>query len=167
MIICRYRDITWVNSIYKSQSTWAHQHELLDIDGTLTLSAPGSTVLTASNLLPSTCVHSDEWTTRFDSVICPPGDDFIRATFSSYEPFQMTFQDLIATNNAGNPEHLVYGKQRSTNPAGHMLVAPAGREGAENVLNIEFEGASQVVNISYFATFIGVGVSRDSSMIIQ
>ena len=61
----------------------------------------------------------------------------------------------------------MYGKQRSTNPAGHMLVAPAGREGAENVLNIEFEGASQVVNISYFATFIGVGVSRDSSMIIQ
>ena len=134
------------------------------MDGSLTLLGPGARALTASPINPPDCTLEADWSTEYyDGVICPPGSDFVRLTMNRYLPEELAFQNFTATNDFGTTI-LEYVEKRSTNAEGHMIVFPVGSSAGNNVLNLEFENASAIVNISYHATSIGIGVSYISYM---
>ena len=115
--------------------------------------------MAASPLNPPECTVQSDWSTSdYDGVTCPPGVDFVRLTMNSYLPVEITFQNLTATNDYGS-SILQHVEKRSTNANGHMAVFPTGASGGNNVLCLAFENASAIVNISYHATMVGMGVS--------
>lgn len=128
---------------------WEFHGYIIDQDGSLIgqLDKKGWSVVTFSNLLPSSCLDFPAFSHpgKTPAKICPPSVRFHRFSFNNIHPESLDFKNFLISNSNGQA-FVPWARKRMTHPKGWMNYMPSRStydilwENAEHMTNISFTG---------------------------
>ncbi|XP_052060298.1 fibrocystin-L-like isoform X3 [Mytilus californianus] len=136
------------SSSHRVRFDWLHEGVMVDLDGTLSGQAAGSSIVPTMTHLPSSCSSiSNGFTMALPASSCPPGISFHRMSFNGISPASLKGKDVMITNQYGT-ERGYFKDKRITHKDGWVFLLIGG----ENH-KVRFENAAHVTNISYTGVF--------------
>ncbi|XP_056106662.1 fibrocystin-L-like [Rhinichthys klamathensis goyatoka] len=139
----RFSGIQFHQSPNKAWFRWEHEVALVDTDGSLTGNISYKVVPRNNLLDPRHCFPGTEWSVGVPAAVCDNTINFHRMVVFNPSPASLQAKDVILTNSYGTCL-LPFLKKLVTHTFGWMAMLPTGQ-----TYNWNFDGASQITNISY------------------
>lgn len=138
---------TDVGTNHRGIFDWEFHGYIIDQDGSLIgqLDKSGWSVVTTSNLLPSTCLDFPAFSHpgKTAAKICPPDVRLHRFSFNKVHPESLDFKNFLISNSNGQAV-VPWARKRMTHPKGWMLYMPG-----QTTYDISWENAEHMTNISF------------------